>query len=558
MNQEVTLKSRGVVLPAVTMFVAGQSALVLVGLAGVILRPEAVFWFKLLVLAALVSTGIMVLAAFAPPALAAPFQQLVRKVFEGRLRSRVTIVGFTALSLLLPMAVLTPVYVNDALPSLWSFVPFSMFWPWATIGALLLLTDPARHQARSFAVNAVFSLVSLVVFAVLLEAMLQLAFPLLPRAITSRMPQAALSSGINYDTPYGARQYPPYEVVDYEVDERFGDIIAPYCGFPAEATAEPAYRVQYVRDAYGFRNASEWPEQANLIVLGDSFTVGDNVQEPFWKDITPATLALGIDGSGNIEQLLVLRQFGLERNPRVVVMAYFEGNDILDNWRFQEARQAGETYYDYAARHTPRLRYLVTYNLLNWLLAPIQRDSCPPAVEDAQGHQLVFADDYLAMLTLDGETLRQSEAFALTRQAILDTAAEAKQASATFVLAYVPQKAHAYWNELVASGKIEMLGSLTRPLKLDTSGYRYDSSADDRQTAALLQRHYTDQRDVIAEFAQDNGILFLDFTPHLQSAVKRGESLYLYGDTHWNQRGHDVARQALADFLREHGLLVER
>jgi len=44
-------------------------------------------------------------------------------------------------------------------------------------------------------------------------------------------------------------------------------------------------------------------------------------------------------------------------------------------------------------------------------------------------------------------------------------------------------------------------------------------------------------------------------TPVFQDAAAKGGSYYFYGDTHWNQAGHDLTRHTLQAFLAQHGLL---
>ncbi|MBC6936634.1 MAG: SGNH/GDSL hydrolase family protein [Chloroflexi bacterium] len=70
-----------------------------------------------------------------------------------------------------------------------------------------------------------------------------------------------------------------------------------------------------------------------------------------------------------------------------------------------------------------------------------------------------------------------------------------------------------------------------------------------QETAALLAQNIDAQRRLIARFAQEKNIAFLDFTPFFQQAAANGIDPYFFGDSHWNQAGHDLARQILRDFL---------
>ena len=68
-------------------------------------------------------------------------------------------------------------------------------------------------------------------------------------------------------------------------------------------------------------------------------------------------------------------------------------------------------------------------------------------------------------------------------------------------------------------------------------------------TPALVRARMDDQRDVMAEFARRSQIRFLDLAPSFQADAARGTELYYLGDTHWNQGGHVLAAQIVANYL---------
>ncbi len=93
------------------------------------------------------------------------------------------------------------------------------------------------------------------------------------------------------------------------------------------------------RDAYE-RPTIEW------LALGDSFTeclVTD--PQSTWPsqlgEIAGRSIySLGRGGIGPYEYLQLLRHFGLPKQPRVVIMNVYEGNDLRDSLRYQETVQA--------------------------------------------------------------------------------------------------------------------------------------------------------------------------------------------------------------------------
>src|SRR5437867_5214845 len=90
--------------------------------------------------------------------------------------------------------------------------------------------------------------------------------------------------------------------------------------------------VHMITDANGFRNSP--PEKATygIVALGDSFTRGSGVATPWPQKLSEYTgsdvLNLGDVGFGPQDELKVLRKYGLKKQPQLVILAYFEGNDL--------------------------------------------------------------------------------------------------------------------------------------------------------------------------------------------------------------------------------------
>jgi hypothetical protein len=99
--------------------------------------------------------------------------------------------------------------------------------------------------------------------------------------------------------------------------------------------------VHMVTDANGFRNSP--PEKAtyDIVALGDSFTRASGVATPWPQKLAEYTgsdvLNLGDVGFGPQDELKVLQQYGLKKQPQWVIMAYFEGNDLYDAAAYEQA-----------------------------------------------------------------------------------------------------------------------------------------------------------------------------------------------------------------------------
>lgn len=83
--------------------------------------------------------------------------------------------------------------------------------------------------------------------------------------------------------------------------------------------------------------------QVEILALGDSFTDCNVPAEQTWPALLQTysgrrTYNLGVSGIGPYEYVQILKQFGLQRDPRVVIMNIYEGNDLRDVLRYWDHR----------------------------------------------------------------------------------------------------------------------------------------------------------------------------------------------------------------------------
>lgn len=94
-------------------------------------------------------------------------------------------------------------------------------------------------------------------------------------------------------------------------------------------------------DRLGFRNATVL-EHADVVAIGDSQT--HSTHEKSWpvlheRDTGHSTYNMGISGWGPAEYLMVM-DAALRKNPKVIVLGLYMGNDIADAYRSVVLRQA--------------------------------------------------------------------------------------------------------------------------------------------------------------------------------------------------------------------------
>lgn len=386
----------------------------------------------------------------------------------------------------------------------------------------------------------------LLLTVVSLEAVLQLAFPHLPPAVIKWMPQYQERLGHRLITEHGARAYPAGQVVEYDVSALSGDLYELTCIDPVESPPFEPYRVAFTRDQHGFRNDEPWPDAVDLVVIGDSFTAAELIQRPYWQSLSDSMLILGLPGSGTLEQQRLFDAFALPRQPKLVILAFFAGNDLNDSAKFAEMQRAGITWHEETHRGKSPPDYSVVFRLLQFLSGattfkaeidchyPLMAQTDPPA-------PVAFYRRFLPWLGEDEQSLRNSEEFKLTKMSISEMAAALQSINAEFLLLYIPQKAEIYWNYLDDKSRRTIIDVESRDGKL--SGLQN------------IDLNLSAQRDAMRELAEDIGIAFLDLTPVLAQAIGGGQVPYFFADTHWNQNGHDIARNVLLDFLNRTNLL---
>ena len=95
-------------------------------------------------------------------------------------------------------------------------------------------------------------------------------------------------------------------------------------------------------DAHGFRNPTythAYPQGADLLILGDSFAMGNCVPEDLGALLRShglETVNLGVNGFGPLMELAALREYGTLIRPKKVLWVYYEGNDLRNLAREKE------------------------------------------------------------------------------------------------------------------------------------------------------------------------------------------------------------------------------
>jgi len=168
------------------------------------------------------------------------------------------------------------------------------------------------------------------------------------------------------------RMVPPYLMLP---DSEIGWVMA--SDFKGEGHG-PGWNVAIVTNSIGLRDREYGPSdgKGGVLVVGDSYTFGFGVEaeETFPKDAErelaerglPGVTVVnaGVSGYGPFEEEALLRRLLPRFAPRVVVMAFFEGNDVRNAIEFPVPFVMGPEGYLHRAGWDPFAKpvsYLATY-----------------------------------------------------------------------------------------------------------------------------------------------------------------------------------------------------
>ena len=370
----------------------------------------------------------------------------------------------------------------------------------------------------------------------------------------------------------------------------FGDIV--WMGFvPPEVAPGPTRRFPFRTDAEGFRNAAVRDPIA-VAALGDSFTDAMTLPvEQAWPARLEARLGVtvqnyGTAGFGPQQEERVLEDFVLRHHPRVVVVAFFAGNDIFNAESFDDFERAPE-----AARPRPpgwrikdtvaRFDELYLVSLVRagrealherWTGSDAARadeearqrvaEPAAPAGTLATFDRGMFTvpvagralrvalmPPYLNTLRFSAGELRARRGWALTRRSVERMQQLCRAGGAELVVMFVPFKSQVY---LPLLQRRFARDDLERALGFY---FRGTGPAVDVET---LASHRLAQNELMGGLCAERAIAFLDLTPRMEAEVDSGRNVYFPDDAHWNAAGHDVAAAALAEVLRARGLVAAR
>jgi len=401
-------------------------------------------------------------------------------------------------------------------------------------------------------------------------------FELFPRLIPQRI-LANLPFGGGYFFPHGIATHefrddlgikprPHVSIEIFYVNDlvRYGQI-SPIYDYPST-------HILFATDAQGFRNKDE-ATTADVVALGDSFT-----ELPYMavEDIWPSLLAqrtgwrvrnLAVSGYGPLQQAVILRQWGLAYRPRLVLLAFYEGNDIYDCSEFDSFRKSGLPYFRWVVRRFSKpldwfkrrpivaiLRLpLLPYQRIierrwgeNARMRPMRRAYFNPVEFEAGGqrHKIGLFSFNLMLLSAGSEQVRSQAGWPLFKNALGEMKQMCDETSATLVVVYIPTKERVYLPLLRGRFTPEALHDfvVTHHKEFKTT------SPDEYETTLYTNMDETGR--AVADCCRDLHIVYFDLTPAFRQAAQEGQLIYFAFDSHWNAAGNIIAANEIEQFLR--------
>ncbi len=308
-------------------------------------------------------------------------------------------------------------------------------------------------------------------------------------------------------------------------------------------------------DADGFRVSQTPADAYPIAAFGDSFTEAVNVARP-WPDVLAAELGVavknyGYRAYGPVEVARAAKEV-LAREPRDwAIYAYFSGNDLGDalHGLKVDVRSPLAVWQAFFDRFTPARQTVSAQPRLK----QDDYDYPMPVIIGGNYYELAFLPYYWWWHVGTPSVFSNSRNFAVLSES-LDAFAAAASPQTCKLLVFIPTKEQLYYRYIHPDER-QWIRAVGGELALPRDGAAIvirDAPFTEAQEPQFIQRLYGQRDAVQALVASKTGWHFLDLLPVFEAAVAEGRLLYYPYDTHWNQDGHTLAAQTIAEYIRAH------
>ena len=318
------------------------------------------------------------------------------------------------------------------------------------------------------------------------------------------------------------------------------DLVTPLT--PATDQVESVVNLQ--TDEFGFRNPPPLPAQVQVVVLGRSTSLGAQNAHP-WPELLAAStggyvLNLAEPSGGITTQTQIWNQYGQPRHPRWVILETAPRIDFADigptNLRLQDLA-------------LPLAQGLARLWIGAQLFAPPIHPIYPLTIDVPRGTAAVTCCiHYMDFMSLDQSEISASRDWAGYRDRVLGLARQVRASGACMALLYATAKEEVYFASALRPEQLAPVLNDVTPLHLGPSG-DLEPATGLHSDALTVSRNVFAGRDVMSQFARENGLLFIDPSAQFIQAFAAGDDPYMAYDSHWNARGHELIAQLASQLL---------
>ncbi|MFQ5776104.1 MAG: GDSL-type esterase/lipase family protein [Kiloniellaceae bacterium] len=289
------------------------------------------------------------------------------------------------------------------------------------------------------------------------------------------------------------------------------------------ACNETGEHMTYRIDEHGFRNpAGLWDApRIDIAAVGDSFVEGDCVPQgrnmiSWVRQARPNTINLGVGGTGPLAQLAILKEYASRLAPKIVIWAFYEGNDL------------GELIRE---RRSPLLMRYLDPGFSQGL--PGRRDEIRAILADfleEQMHKVSDSKDFGTRLVKFATLYDLREELRLS----LGGGKGAGPDELRLLAAILAE----------ANAAVTSWGGALRFVYLPSAARYFGAEDDERVLRATQER--------VRRIVVGLQVPFVNVAAAFDAAA-RPKALWFHADSHYNEEGYRVAGQAILDSLDASG-----
>jgi hypothetical protein len=336
---------------------------------------------------------------------------------------------------------------------------------------------------------------------------------------------------VQYDPDLGYRVRAYYPGKDGNLTNQFGFNDQDY---PLQKTPG-VYRVLVVGDSYNWAGGRD----------GNYTSLLERKLENHYGAHKVDVINVGYPGTHSGEQLEMLKKYGLQYHPDLVILGFFAGNDFFDADPYRKRIVINDLYVDIDKRKERRILgfpILLRSRLLLFLQQKYRIRKETAAQKTASG-SAVSSGQPARVGTFTEETFLSIE------KARLEffnekTSAGRFQKNIDYALQCVSEM-----NQLLQSRNTKFMVAIY-PGEIQVSQNLFDSVV---ASFKLNGADYNLNRpeELLKTFLQAKGIEYVDMLEPFRSENRKQE-VYLFRDTHWNKAGNELAADILFEYLIKH------